>query len=224
VSRYLGWLNRRPYLWWVDIANRAIEPAANLTAIPQGIDELVPLVDCVAVRCGPTWFGISRSLSGDGFLLSETERDEAERKSLYVEAVWGPGVAPRDARVHLPLPDGNKWELSHPEIGYWDLSGTLSADRSAFAIGGYPPGSGKDLNTAKLVVADIKTKTIHVFDGTFHGFGEPAWSADGLEVVVGAPFEHRVLLHASLDSTTLNRASFRRDPPTPLIHESLLHA
>lgn len=222
VSRYLGWLNRRPYLWWVDTSTRSVEPAATLTAIPQGVDEVVSLVDCVAVRCGPTWFGLNRSLSGDGFVLSEDERDEAERKSLYVEATWGAGVAPRDARVHIPLADGDTWELSHPKIGYWDLMGMLSPDRSALAITGYPMGA-YDHSRARLVVAHIGTRAVRIFEGAFHGFGHPAWSGDGREIVIGAPFEHKVLLQASLESATLTRIVFRREPPAPLISEALLH-
>ena len=65
VARFLGCLNRRPYLWFVDTETRAIEPAAaTLDAIPQGISEVVPFDEETAVGCGPHWFALGRDLSG----------------------------------------------------------------------------------------------------------------------------------------------------------------
>ena len=89
MARFLGYLNRRPYLWWVDLERRIVEPAAELKWIPQGIDEVVPLGDVVAVRCGPSWFGLRPSLTGGGFDLPPADRVEAERRSSRVErGVW----------------------------------------------------------------------------------------------------------------------------------------
>ena len=40
-DRLVGYLNRRPYLWFVDCDSKEIEPAAELRTISQGIDEVV---------------------------------------------------------------------------------------------------------------------------------------------------------------------------------------
>ena len=43
ATRFVGYLNRRPYLWLVDLTERVIAPAApDLPHIPQGISELIP--------------------------------------------------------------------------------------------------------------------------------------------------------------------------------------
>ena len=157
-ERFLGYLNRRPYLWWVDLERRIVEPAAELTWIPQGVDEVVPLGDVVAVRCGPrAWFGLRPSLTGGGFDLPPVHRVEAERRSSQVGAVWGNGVAPMDARVRVPDADGEEWEVTHPEIQRWSLWGTLSPNRRSLAVVGYtgpPPES--------LSVADISDGREHI--------------------------------------------------------------
>ena len=62
----MGYLNRRPYLWLVDLATQSIESEAELRDVPQGIDEVIPLDAAVAVRCGPTWFALEPDLSGEG--------------------------------------------------------------------------------------------------------------------------------------------------------------
>jgi len=36
MHRYVGYLNRRPYLWFVGIEDRIIEPAAELGEIRRG--------------------------------------------------------------------------------------------------------------------------------------------------------------------------------------------
>ena len=61
------------------------------------------------------------------------------------------------------------------------------------------------------------------YRGTFEGFGIPAWSADGRRVVVGAPYEPKALFIASLGTDALDRVSFRRHAPSPLIDKDLLN-
>ena len=150
MARFLGWLNRRPYLWWVDLETRIIEPAAELTWIPEGISEVVPLDDALAVRCGASWFGLPPSLTGDGFELPTAYRVEAERRSREFSCVWGKGVAPMRARVVVPMPNGEEWEVRHPEIVRWNLWGTLSPDRRSLAVVGYTGPVPMPLSMADL--------------------------------------------------------------------------
>jgi hypothetical protein len=236
MARFLGWLNRQPYLWWVDLETRIIEPAAELSWIPEGISEVVPLDDALAVRCGPSWFGLPPSLTGDGFELPPAHRIEAERRSWEVNSVWGKDVAPMHARVVVPMQGGEQWDVTHPDIVRWSLSGTLSPDRHKLAVVGFTgPGSrpvsmahlakGKkpNLDPGILVIADLATRTVRTYRGTFEGFGIPAWSADGRLVVVGAPYEPMALFIAPAGTDALDRVSFRRHAPSPLIDEDLLY-
>jgi len=233
--RFLGWLNRRPYLWWVDLEKRIIEPAAELTWIPEAISEVVPLDDALAVRCGPRWVGLAPSLAGDGFELSAAQRIEAERRSWQVRSVWGKGVAPMHARVVVPVKNGEAWELTHPDVRRWCLSGTLSPDRLSFAVVGYTgplpkslsiadiaDGTKPDPDPGTLFVADLATRIVKRFRGSFEGFGIAAWSADGRHITVGAPFEPNSLFVGSLGVDALERIPFRRLVPSPLIDAELL--
>ena len=235
MARFLGYLNRRPYLWWVDLERRIVEPAAELKWIPQGIDEVVPLGDVVAVRCGPSWFGLRPSLTGGGFDLPPADRVEAERRSSRVSAVCGNGVAPMDARVRVPVADGEEWELTHPEIQRWSLWGTLSPNRRSLAVVGYTGPLPKSLSVADiadgrkhnpdpgaLVIADLATRVVRRYRGTFEGFGVSAWSGDGRHVVVGAPFEPKALFIAPVEAKALERIEFRRYAPSPLLDADLL--
>ncbi len=213
----------------MDIASRSIEPAATLEWIPQGIDEVVPLDDCVAVRCGPVWFGLDPSLSGDAFELSYPQQATAQRRSHDLPSAWDDGKAPKDARVRMPLPDGEEWEVVHTDIKRWGLTGTLSPDRQALAIVGFTVPQKEtrsvvphSLDRGSLVVADSLSRDVRVYGGTFGGFGKAAWSADGGEIVVGAPYEPRCLFTASIDSEAIQRVTFRRHAPTPLIDATLI--
>ena len=235
MARFLGYLNRRPYLWWVDLERRIVEPAAELMWIPQGIDEVVPLGDVVAVRCGPSWFGLRPSLNGGGFDLPPAHRVEAERRSSQVSAVWPKGVAPMDARVRVPVADGEEWEVTHPEIQRWAPWGTLSPNRRSLAVVGYTgslpkshsvadiaDGTKHDPHPGSLVIADLATRVVRPYRGTFEGFGVSAWTADGRHVVVGAPFDPKALFIAPVDANALERMEFRRHAPSPLLDADLL--
>ena len=65
MTRLVGYDDRPPFLWYVDLDSRRVEPAAELSRIPQGIDEIVPLDEAVALRCGPDWFALAPDLSGE---------------------------------------------------------------------------------------------------------------------------------------------------------------
>ena len=100
MRRFVGYLERRPYLWLVYLATRSIEPAAELRDFPQGIDEVVSLDTAVAVRCGPTWFALEPDLSGKGRPLTDAELFQATQRSVSVDWPQEPSVYER--RLVLP--------------------------------------------------------------------------------------------------------------------------
>ena len=55
MTRFIGYKNRRPYLWCVDLEQRTVKAASELDWIPQAIDDIVPLGDAVALRFGLRW-------------------------------------------------------------------------------------------------------------------------------------------------------------------------
>ena len=134
MSRFVGYLERRPYLWLVDLATRCIEPAAEPRDIPQGIDEVVPLDAAVAVRCGPTSFALEPDLSGKGRPLTDAEVSLAIRRSVLVDWSQEPSVYER--RLVLPTQAGRTSTVTHPEIAYWRPFGTWAPDRQSFAVAG----------------------------------------------------------------------------------------
>ena len=62
VTTFIGYHERAPFLWSVDMHRLRIEPAAELKRIPQGIDDVVPLDEAVAYRCGHSAL-LTRSLN-----------------------------------------------------------------------------------------------------------------------------------------------------------------
>ena len=135
MHRFVGYLERRPYLWYVDLEDRVIEPAAELRDIPQGIDDVVPLESAVAVRCGPTWFALEEDLSGQGRPLDRSEIALAERGSARVD--WPEPPSVHDAELVVPSPNGSQRAVSHPAIAYWQTFGTWAPDARTIAVGGF---------------------------------------------------------------------------------------
>ncbi len=230
MARFVGYLNRRPYLWFVDVENRAVEPAAELRDIPQGIDEVVPVGTAVAVRCGRTWFALEPDLSGRGRTLTETEGALAEQRSARVRFPELPSVLDRE----LVLPSSNgDLHISHPAIAYWRFAATRSPDGRKFAIGGsttpfvrptrpimeepYRP------DPSVLALIDTATGAVRVCEGTFDNFCyPPAWSATGDLVAFGAPFEPKRLYTVRLGHEVLEAVPFKRNAPMPLLDSTLL--
>ena len=227
----MGYLNRRPYLWFVDLATRSIEPAAELRDIPQGIDEVVPLDAAVAVGCGPTWFALEPDLSGKGRRLTDAELALATRRSVSVD--W-----PREPSVHergLVLPDraGRARTVTHPEIAYWRPFATWAPDRQSFAVAGSttpfvlpsaPIFSGTyEPEPSVLALVRVRDATVQICDGTFDDFCyPPAWTADGTLIVIGAPFEPKHLYTVRPEERVLHRVQFKRHAPMPLLDADLL--
>ncbi len=227
----MGYLNRRPYLWLVDLATRSIEPAAGLRNIPQGIDEVIPLDAAVAVRCGPTWFALEPDLSGEGRPLADAELSLATRRSVSVDWPREPSVYERG--LVLPGRDGGTRTVMHPAIAYWHAFGTWAPDRQSFAVAGSPtpfvPPSGPILSgtyepkPSVLALVHVGDGSVQVCDGTFDNFCyPPAWSADGRMVVIGVPCEPRRLYIVRPEERVLQRVQFKRHAPMPLLDADLL--
>lgn len=231
MTRFVGYLERRPYLWFVDIEARAIEPAAELRDIPQGIDEVVPLDKAVAVRCGPSWFALEPDLSGRGRSLSDTEFAAAKRRSVWVDWPRSPSVYDRE--LVLPGPNVEGRIVKHPQVAYWQRFGTWAPDRRTIAVAGStspfvaparPILSGPDEPVPSvLALVDVTTGTARVCEGTFDNFCyPPAWSQSGGRVVIGAPFEPKRLYVVRPEHAVLQRVPFRRHVPMPLLDSALL--
>lgn len=231
MSRFVGYLNRRPYLWLVDLATRSIEPAAELRDIPQGIDEVVPLDVAVAVRCGPTWFALEPDLSGKGRPLTDAELSLATQRSFSVDWPQEPSVYER--RLVLPDRAGRTRTVAHPEIAYWRPFATWAPDRQSFAVAGsttpFVPPSGPifsgtyEPEPSVLALVNVGDATVRICDGTFDDFCyPPVWSAGGKVIVIGAPFEPRRLYSARPEERVLQRVPFKRHVPMPLLDADLL--
>lgn len=177
----MGYLNRRPYLWLVDLATRSIEPAAELRDIPQGISEVVPLDAAVAVRCGPTWFALEPDLSGNGRPLTDSELSLAAQRSVAVDWLREPSVYERG--MVIPGRGDRPRTVTHPAIAYWHTSGTWAPDRQSFAVAGSPnpfvPPSGPILSRpyepepSVLALVHVGDGSVQVCDGTFDNFCYP---------------------------------------------------
>ena len=231
MSRFVGYLNRRPYLWLVDLATRSIEPAAELRDIPQGIDEVIPLDTAVAVRCGPTWFALEADLSGKGRPLTDAELSLATRRSVSVD--W-----PREPSAHergLVVPDraGRTRTVTHPEIAYWRPFATWAPDRQSFAVAGsrtpfVPPSGPIFSGTYKpepsvLALVHVADATVRICEGTFDDFCyPPAWLAGGKLIVIGAPFEPSRLYTVRPEERVLRSVQLKRHAPMPLLDADLL--
>lgn len=232
MSRFVGYLDRRPYLWLVDLATRSIEPAAELSDIPQGIDEVIPLDTAVAVRCGPTWFALEPDLSGKGQPLKDAGLSAARQRSVLVDWPRPPSVYERP----LVLPengDGRPRTVTHPEVAFWHHSGTWAPDRRSIAVAGSrtpfvprsrPLFSGPyEPTPSVLAVVDLEGASARVFEGTFDNFCyPPAWLRDGSLIVIGVPFEPRCLYAVRPEEAALQRIPFKRHVPMPLLDADLL--
>jgi len=228
----VGYLNRRPYLWFVGLEDRVIEPAAELRDIPQGINEVVPLESAVAVRCGPTWFALEPDLSGQGRALDRSELAAAERESVQVKWPVPPSVYDRE--LVLPASKSRSHVVSHPAVAHWsEFSATWGPDRRTIAVEGsatpfrpyvgplfeepYRPGP------RVLALIDSVEGIVRVCDGTFENFCyPPAWSANGEIVTLGAPFEPKRLYKVRPEIGVLEVVLFKRHAPSPLIDSARL--
>ena len=231
MSRFVGYLERRPYLWLVDLATRSIEPAAELRDIPQGIDEVVPLDTAVAVRCGPTWFALEPDLSGKGRPLTDAELSQATQRSVSVDWPQEPSVYER--RSVLPSQAGRTRTVTHPQVAYWRSFGTWAPDRQSFAVAGsttpFVPPTGPILSgtyqpePSVLALVHVRDASVQVCDGTFDNFCyPPAWLAGGKLIVIGAPFEPTRLYTVRRAERVLQRVQFKRHTPMPLLDADLL--
>jgi hypothetical protein len=231
MSRFVGYLNRRPYLWLVDLATRSIEPAAELRDIPQGISEVIALDAAVAVRCGPTWFGLEPDLSGEGRPLTDAELSSAARRSASVDWPQEPSVYERG--LVLPGRDGRTRTVTHPAIAYWRPFATWAPDRQSFAVAGsatpFVPPSGPifsgtyEPEPSVLALVHVGDAAVQICEGTFEEFCyPPAWSVSGNLIVIGAPFEPRHLYTVRPEERILHRVEFKRHAPMPLLDADLL--
>ena len=232
VHRFVGYLNRRPYLWFVGIEDRVIEPAAELREIPQGISEVVPLESAVAVRCGPTWFALESDLSGQGRPLDARELASAKRSSTQVKWPVPPSV--HDRELVVPGPKGSRHVVSHPAVAHWsEFSATWGPDRRTIAVEGSTTPFSPSLrpileepyrpDPRVLALIDRVTGTVRVCDGAFENFCyPPTWSMDGDLVALGAPFEPKRLYTVCPASAVLKVVLFKRHAPSPLVDAARL--
>lgn len=231
MSRFVGYLERRPYLWLGDLATRSIEPAAELRDIPQGIDEVIPLDSAVAVRCGPTWFALEPDLSGKGRPLTDAELSLATRRSVSVDWPREPSVYERG--LVLPGRDGRTRTVTHPDIAYWRPFATWAPDRQSFAVAGsttpfVPPRGPMFSGTYEprptvLALVLVGDASVQVCDGTFDNFCyPPAWLEGGKVIVIGVPFEPRRLYAVGPEERVLHRVQFEKHVPMPLLDADLL--
>jgi hypothetical protein len=230
--RFVGYLNRKPYLWIVDLATRTVHAThATLGSIPQGIDTLVPVDDWVAIACGPRWYRLEADLAGDLRPLSEAEVEAAnQRRPDIPDAVHWTGTSD----LLLPQPGDSDLVARHPAVKYWygfcryspsrDLIAATASLEPAPPVGSYEDASRRGDHPARsaLCLVDPVTGAVRLFRETFEGFGLPAWSADGRWIVIHAPFEAKKLYTAHRDDGDITAVAFKREPPTPLLDASLL--
>lgn len=225
MRRLLGYHERPPFLWHIDLDDRTVAATGlDLPDIPEGIDDLVPLDDSLAVGCGPEWFKVRRDLAGGAQSMTEGEIALARQRSFQVP--W-PDEVPAPSDLRIPTRDGGRRLVSHLQVAYWHPFPTWSPDRRHVAAGGStaPRDEGPlDLTIATLqeyqpqrasVLALIEVDTGDVIcDGRFDNFCyPPLWSAQGDRVVFGAPFEPRRLYGVDVERGTINPVAFRRDMP-----------
>ena len=236
VLRFVGCSAGVPYLRYVDLEARTIEPAApDMRSIPQGIDDLVALADRVVVRCGAEWFGLTRSLEGPPLRLTPDEIAAANERSCQIDLLGWNGDRRRE-EWSVPLADGNTVPLQVPGIESWGFTATLSPDRETIAVGGCtrPPRPRRSLSEALnapreaepwvLVLIDARSGDIRRCDGEFDNFCyPPAWSADSTYVTFGAPLQPTRLYLVDIARPSLEIVRFgRRHPPMPLLDAALL--
>jgi hypothetical protein len=232
VTTYIGYHERAPFLWSVDMHRRRVEPVADLKRIPQGIDELVPLDEAVAYRCGPDWFALAPDLRGEPRPLSAAEAKVAEARSVEVEVL---GDEDDDSLVRLERHGEVLAPLQHPQVAEWFLEATIGPDNRTVAVAGslqpYEPRESFDevLTTpyeptpSVLALVDTWTGDVRLCEGTFDNFCYlPAWAADGTRLAFSAPFERTRLYTVDLSTCVLAPIDFRRHTPAPLLDAALL--
>jgi len=237
LLRFVGCSAGVPYLRYVDLEARTIEPAApDVRSIPQGIDDVVPIADAVAVRCGAEWFGLTQSLEGRPRRLSAAEIAAANERSYQIDLL-GWNRDRRDGQWTLPLPMGDAVPLRVPGIESWGFTATLSPDGETIAVGGCtrPLGSRPSLSKALLqrpyvgepwvlMLIDARSGGMRRCEGEFDNFCyPPAWSADSKFVTFGAPFQPTRLYLVDIAEASLGAIKFgRRHAPMPLLDAALL--
>ena len=236
--RFIGYLNRRPYLWCVDLVNHTIEPAArDLKSIPQGIDGVVPMPDSVGVSCGPHRYHLKPDLSGKFVPMDDHDKKVMKDRSQNVAVRQSEG---RTAVIGLGDRD---IELDDDRVGQWAMSGTVSPDGTLLAISAstVQATADRDQHYARhagiadilsvpapaspslLFLIDIGSGQATACDGTFENFCyPPAWSASGQWIVFGAPFDPKTIFIAHRDGGPLQEVRFRRNAPMPMIDLRLL--
>jgi hypothetical protein len=213
-----------------------MEPSGvALNEIPQGVDDLVPLDDVLAVRCGPHWFKVDLDLSGGPRALSKSEQLRAEDCSVQL-----PLGSTLDTANHreLVIPDrsGSHLTVTHPLVVRWEGFGTWSPDRSRIAVAGstverqVPSGTFVEAIErpyvpwpSVLALIDVATGEVTICDGTFDNFCyPPAWTADGGHLAFGAPFEPKRIYTVDIANPILNVVKFKRHVPMPLLDVAFL--
>lgn len=236
ANRFVGYLNRRPYLWFVDLDAKTIESAAaQLRRIPQGVDELVPLDDVVAIRCGPDLFALDLSLVGEPRPLSASETVEARRRSTLLNVLAYNSGRAREAWA-VPLPNG-RGEVRLEGVQQWGFGASLSPNRQTLALPVSMAPLPPDVPLAEaltrpwdpqpwtVALIDVATGSYRYCDGEFDEAPyPPVWRADGEVVVVGPPYDPRSIFSVDPDVGTLHQTRFRRHAPLPLLDASLLLA
>src|SRR5207245_1395418 len=101
-------------LWFFDLEDRTVQPAAELKDIPQAIEELVVFDGGVAVRCGPNCFALERDLSGDPRDLTLVELAEVQDRARLVDS-----QEVQDPVLHHRFGNGDTRDLSHSAVHYW---------------------------------------------------------------------------------------------------------
>lgn len=122
-------------------------------------------------------------------------------------------------------------EIRHPDVAEWQQFASFSPDGRYLAIGGYPdpptprtPLSGDAPSPpykgrrAVMALVENASGRCELMRGEFDNFAwTPTWSADGLWVVFGAPFQRRRLYAFQPGEGVLHDLTFKRQPPMPLL-------
>jgi hypothetical protein len=239
VPPFLGYSERRPYLWWVDTEERTTSQAAALSSIRQGIDEIVPLDNLLAVSCGPRWYGLPPDLSGDLVPLAPSDEQAARERShdVDVDEDW----TGKATLVWRGRPLGT---ITHPEVGQWYRFASMSPDGRTVAIGGsviprpapapldellsQPLLTGRTYEAkyeSVMALVDVESNEVRICEGRFDNFCyPPAWSADGTSLAFGAPFESKRIYLTSISDLALRPVDLGKHAPMPMLDARLLPA
>ena len=237
--QFVGYLNRRPYLWSVDLVNRTIEPAATaLTSIPQGIDEIVPMGDSVGVRCGPLLSRLEPDLSGQLEPMSAADQTRMAARSHHVRV----GLL-QEGRAFLDFDDRSEVALSDDRVGCWAMSATASPDRKLVAIGAETTTASEALAERlarhpnivgslqvplpplpwMMFIVEVDSGRLTACEGTFENTCyPPAWDATGDWIAFGTPFDPRNLYVVHRTGGALHEIRFQRHAPMPMVDRQLL--